>query len=311
MNILFIADSLEKIKPLSDTTLVIVRQWRKRKHKVYWAMDQGVEFAGEKVTVQASEIKECVPEAKPVLAHPQVFNIDQFKCVFIRKDPPFDATYVRLCWLLSLAENRTVFLNAPSQLLRYHEKLVPLEAFAQGFLSKKDLIPTFLGSAINAKHFVNQYKIEKVIVKPFLGFGGSGVELKSREDFVAASAMRDEDIIVQPFQEEVMEGDHRVFFLEGKLIGSFARIPKEGGFISNLAAGGSAKPVPLTKPQKNLMEKVGKFLKKQKIFFAGADLIGNHVSEVNITSPTGFVVYEKLFGIDLSETLVTAALKRV
>lgn len=311
VNILFVADSLEKIKPLSDTTLVFLRQCLKLKHKVSWATDSDVEFSGDKVIVHACEVKSCEVDAKPALLDKKTVGIDKFKLVFIRKDPPFDSSYVRLCWILALAEKKTTFLNSPSQLLRYHEKLVPLEALAQGFLEKKDIIPTHLGSAVSAKHFVNDYEIENVIIKPFLGFGGTGVELRKREDFVASSSMKYEDIVVQPFHEEVVKGDHRVFFLEGKMIGSFARIPKEGGFISNLAQGGSAKPVKLTSSQLKVMERTGKFLKKTGIFFAGADLIGNYVSEVNITSPTGLVVFEKLFGVDLSEMILKAALKRV
>lgn len=310
MNILFVADPLEKIKPVSDTTLLLVRQFLKQKQKVYWAVDTDVEFSGGGVIIHASEVTGCEVGAKPVLTDKRTFPSEKFRICLIRKDPPFDASYVRLCWILSLAEKKTRFLNSPGLLLRYHEKLVPLEAMAQGFLTKKDIIPTHLGSTVSAKKFVNQYKIEKVIIKPFLGFGGSGVDLKTREAFISASAMHYEDTVVQPFHEEVVHGDHRVFFLEGKLLGSFARVPKEGGFISNLAAGGTAKAVKLTAAQRKVMEKTGRFLKKAGIFFAGADLIGNYVSEVNITSPTGFVMYEKLFGVDLSEVFAKTALKK-
>jgi glutathione synthase len=92
---------------------------------------------------------------------------------------------------------------------------------------------------------------------------------------------------MQPFEPKVKDGDRRVFFLDGKLLASVVRVPKAGGYVSNLAQGGSAVSKPLSAKEKAVCLRLGKFLKAKKITLAGADLIGSKVSEVNITSPTG------------------------
>ena len=105
--------------------------------------------------------------------------------------------------------------------------------------------------------------------------------------------------MVQPYLEEIVEqGDRRVFFLDGELLAEFVRFPKEGGFIANLAQGGSAKKVPLSDVERAVCDRLGKFLKHTGIVFAGADLIGSKVSEVNITSPTGLCSLHALEGND-------------
>src|SRR5262249_54397303 len=158
-------------------------------------------------------------------------------------DPPFDGEYVRLCWLLALGESKAWMLNWPSLLLRYHEKLVPLEALAQGFLRQEDLIPSHIGAHESAVEFVQRNGFKDVVAKPFLGFGGAGVQLLKAEEFIGRGGKRGEveDLLVQPFREEVKrQGDRRVFFLDGEILAHFVRKPKEGGFISNLAQGGTA-----------------------------------------------------------------------
>lgn len=302
MKILFIADPFSKLKPHGDTTLALLRQALKIKFECYWTTDEQVEFENKSVWVTADKVESCEEEGLPITSEGDRIEISKFKYAFIRKDPPFNAGYVRLCWILALAEKKTIFVNFPSLLLRYHEKLVPLEALAHGYLTEKDIIPTHVGSYETAKLFVKKLGAKDLILKPFLGFGGRDIIRLTASDFLQGRTSHS-DLIVQPFQTAVSQGDHRVFFINGKNMGSIARIPKLGHFVSNLAAGGTAKAVALTKSQKKVMEKTGKFLKSQKIFFAGADLIGDLVSEVNITSPTGFVAHKELFGDDLSAEL--------
>ncbi len=308
MKFLFIADSTEKLKPASDTSLAIVRETLKRKHSVFWATDLGVELSGDQVGVWAAPVKSCLQDDFPTLGDLAWHPINAFHGAWIRKDPPFDTSYVKLCWMLSLAESKVWMLNRPSLLIRYHEKLVPLEARAQGYLSKEEILPSHIGTAKGAREFIERMKPEWVVTKPFLGFGGGGVQKHSLQDFLKLPDSVLADSVVQPFRTEITEvGDRRVFFLQGKYSGDFVRMPKPGGFISNLARGGSAKDEPLTTKEKKVIEKVGKFLKKTGIGFAGADFIGHRVSEINITSPTGVRALEKFDGRNLAEELVMLA----
>ncbi len=308
MKILFIADPVERLKPQGDTTLAFLRAALSRKHDCYWAHDIDIEYFGHEVFVHARKVTQCETDQTAELGEKIFKKMGFFKAVLIRKDPPFDASYVRLCWLLKLAQKETYFFNQPEALLKFHEKLVPLEALAAGFLDKKDLIPTYIGNLAGATQFIQSQKTDTFVTKPFLGFGGNEILKFSKKELLAAYANIKEsttkEIMVQPFLPNVVEGDRRVFFLKGKVVGHVLRVPKAGDFVSNLAQGGRADWKPLSKSESAVLLKVGKFLVKSKIDLAGIDLIGSKVSEMNITSPTGVIAIKKLEGKDIAEEVV-------
>jgi glutathione synthase len=310
VKILFIADPIEHLKPKGDSSLVMLRAALRRRHETYWAIPAEVYLASESVGVKAKRCESCEVDAYPVLGTEKTFLVKEMDCVFIRKDPPFDENYLRLCWLLDLAEKKTTFLNRPSLLARYHEKLIPFEALAQGFLLPEDLLPTLIGPWEETRAFVEALGVEEIVVKPFLGFGGNGVIKVKTETFLKKGSPFEKNWVpqlVQAFCPEIADGDRRVFLLEGKILAHYARIPKEGDFISNLVAGGTAVIKPLsTKAQAALM-RLGSFLKSVGLTFAGADLIGDRLSEVNVTSPTGLRSLQLLEGRDYAEEILDLA----
>jgi glutathione synthase len=198
--------------------------------------------------------------------------------------------------------------------MRYHEKLVPLEAWAQGFLEPGDLIPTYIGPLPGAKALVRERGIGQVVTKPFLGFGGSRVVVHEAGAFLGwkPTEAETEEMLVQPLEPAVLKrGDRRVFFLEGKIIGDFVRMPAEGSYISNLAQGGKAVAMKLEPAERAALERLGKFLAHAGIDLAGADLIGRKISEVNITSPTGIRSLMSLEGRDISVEILDLLEKRI
>lgn len=312
MKTLFIADPTERLKPTADSSLAMLREALRRGHAAYWGLAEHLEYRAGELRITARRCLECGPDDRPRLGEAETLSIAELHSVFIRKDPPFDASYVRLCWLLSLVESKVRMINKPSLLLRYHEKLVPLEALALGYLESQDLIPTYIGDLARAKSWAAEHGYAKVIAKPFLGFGGSRVHLFEGPDFQkwVPKPEEQEELMVQPFEPAVLKrGDRRVFFLQGKLIGDFVRMPAEGNFVSNLAQGGSAVAMPLEAEEKVALERLGKFLAHAGIVFAGADLIGTKISEVNITSPTGIRSLLKLENRDISSLLWDAVEK--
>ncbi len=306
MKFLFVADRWERIHPATDTSLAIVRTALGRKHKVAWTTGDAVRLEDGRVRARVIPCLSCADESLPDTGNEEDRAIAEFDAIWIRKDPPFDDSYVSLCWLLCVEESRVLMLNRPSLLLRYHEKMIPFEAVAQGFLKPSDLIPTHIGDAASARAFLERGGYETAVRKPFFGFGGS--EILKFSPLKGEFPAQDELELTQPFQSEVTtQGDRRLFYLRGKFLGDFVRLPKSGGFVSNLAQGGSASLAPLSAPQRAVVDRLGKFLKKSGIVFAGADLIGRRISEVNITSPTGLRSYLKLTGKDLSEKLIDYA----
>jgi len=306
MNFLVIADPIRNLKGKTDTSLAMVREALQRAHEVHWCSGEDLFLWEGRVFARVDKIEGCADGSLPVtdtIKEPQ--SINSYDGVWIRKDPPFDQSYMSLCWLLALEENNVPMLNKPSLLLRYHEKMLPWEAVEKGFLSQDEVIPTFLPTG---RRFPvpEDFPRGEAVLKPWLGHGGKDVKL------IPNPQTPEPYTILQPLQKEVTRtGDRRIFILDGEVIGSFPRMPAEGSIISNLAAGGTGVMKEMTKKEAETADRLGVFLKEIGVTFAGADMIDGKISEVNITSPTGFVTYQQVGGrrlapayLDYAETLV-------
>ncbi len=291
MIFLIVADPIRNLKPKTDTSLALVREALMRGHSVHWTTAEDLILWEGRVLARVEEITGCAEHSHPVTETvPEMQPLNSYDGVWIRKDPPFDASYVSLCWLLALEENNVPMMNRPSLLLRYHEKMLPFEAAEKGFLRREELIPTFLptGRRLNLPR---DFPSGECVTKPWLGHGGKGVTRlegpRSPEPFH----------FLQPLQKDITRtGDRRIFLLHGEVIGSFARMPAEGDIRSNIAAGGHGVLRDMTKKEAEIADRLGDFLKEIGIVFAGADMIGEKISEVNITSPTGFQTLHSIGG---------------
>jgi glutathione synthase len=315
MKFLIIADPIAGLKPKSDTGLSILREALRRGHEVYWATASDIRLNENILWLRASRVASCDAAALPKLdPQEEGMRIDEFDGLWIRKDPPFDSQYQWLCWLLSLEERRLSIMNPPSQLLRYHEKMLPLEALRAGYVKEEEIVPTYL---VTGKDHDRQFPFPKgeVISKPWLGYGGQDVLLwPSITDALSEISTTDESFMLfQPFISTVKEtGDRRVIFVDGEYAGDFVRMPQKGSIRANLMQGGIAELREMTEHEKDLTERVGKFLKSIGIYLAGADYIGEFLIEINITAPTGFESLAELGQpnpsrpyVDLAEQLVT------
>lgn len=299
MNFLIIGDPIRNLKPKTDSSLAIVREGLIRAHTFHWTTAEDLFLWQGRVMVRAEELTGCPENSHPAseqVKDPQPLN--EYDGVWIRKDPPFDQSYFSLCWLLALEENNVPMYNKPSLLLRYHEKMIPIEAVEQGFLNANEVIPTFLPTG---RRFPvpNDFPKGESVTKPWLGHGGKDVELhpgpKSPEPY----------FFLQPLQKEIYRGgDRRIFIFNGDVIGSFVRLPKEGEIKSNIASGGRGVLKDMTKKEIEIADRLSEFLKEKGILFAGVDMIAEKISEVNITSPTGLITYHDIGGPRLAPTLL-------
>jgi glutathione synthase len=291
---LFVADPLGGLRVQSDSSLALLREGQKRGWQTYWATPDTLSFHNGDVHVRARLVATARPDALPTTASEQSMPVAGFSLVFVRKDPPFDTSYLRMCWWLGLEESRTRFVNAPSLLVRFHEKLLPWEAVARGFLRKEQVVPTYTADVDAVQALFAEYPERDYVLKPFFGFAGSSVERWNGRTLSGREAQ-----LAQPFQKAIhSRGDRRVLYAFGERIGDFVRRPPEGGFVSNLAAGGSAERLPMSPEETAVAEGLGRFLASLGMAFAGADLIGDRLSEVNITSPTGILALKQLENID-------------
>ncbi len=291
MRFLIIADPLTDLKPASDTGLSLLREALTCGHEVCWATPEDLCLDGNQLWVTATVLESCAPRALPIpLKEHGSMALDSFNGIWIRKDPPFDMGYLSLCWLLSLLEDRISIINSPATLMRYHEKLLPLEAWRAGAIKEEELVPTFLTTGEDLPRRPS-FPDGPVISKPWFGYGGHDVEKWSsiEESLDSAFGPGEAFTILQPFLEEIHEqGDRRVLFVEGDYVGDFVRKPAAGSIRANMAQGGSVEQNDMTPQIRDLSERVGGFLKSIGVFLAGADFIGTKLTEINITAPTGF-----------------------
>ena len=213
-------------------------------------------------------------------------DLKDFKYCFMRKDPPVDEDYNNALHLLDLARhNGAVIHNNPCALKKFNEKV-----FATYF---PEFIPkTLISSSINKiRAFFDSHK--KIIIKPLDGMGGTSiykVDDLNEDNLKIIKAMTNSEktqIICQSFIEDVYEGDYRILIINGKPFPkTLARIPKDGDFKGNLAAGGKGVAKDITENQKKIAEAIAPILVKNEISFAGIDIVGKYLTEINITSPT-------------------------
>lgn len=286
MKILFIADPFHKINAELDTTLMLVGQAWRRRHNVFWATGGDLQLFESRVKVTVLPVKSCMPKGLPEVGEPHLHSLSSMDAVLMRKDPPFDSDYVRLCWLLRLEQSKVWMMNRPSVLLTHQEKLIPMEAVAKGYLKESEVVPTFLGCVEEARQTFFRKKVGAVVAKPLLGFAGQGVRAMETSALLSSDIKRDE--ILQPFQKAVTKtGNLSAYFLGGGYFAHFVKVPKKGDFLSNILRGGHGESRPLFHEEQAVLTKIGKFLKDEGIDYAGVDMLGSRICEVNITSPGG------------------------
>ncbi len=231
------------------------------------------------------------------LGEETVVPLDEFDVIWLRQDPPFDTGYITTTHLLELVPD-TLVVNDPFWVRNFPEKLLVLQF--------QDLTPpTMIARDLDAiREFAARHG--DIILKPLYGNGGAGIfhlasgdrNLASlHEMFIAASR---EPLIAQRFVPEVKSGDKRIILVDGEPAGAINRIPPEGETRSNLHVGGRAEKVGLTERDREICESIGPLLREKGQVFVGIDVIGDYLTEINVTSPTGIQELERFDGVNVA-----------
>jgi glutathione synthase len=288
MKLLFILDPLDTLKSYKDTSLAIMREAITRSHAVYVCEQHDVFLRNEAVKIKASTFN--FSKGTPYkLENSEECTPSSFDAIIMRKDPPFDNEYLYSTYLLELAAFQGArVINNPTSIRGWNEKLsiAKFPQFAPEFLvtGSNDLIREFL-----EKH-------KDIIVKPLDGMGGSLVFRLSQADpninviLETITKFGHETIMAQRYLPEIKQGDKRIIVINGEpLPYALARIPKVGETRGNLAAGGIGIAQPLTARDLEIAATIGKTLKQEGLFLVGLDVIGEYLTEINVTSPTGMM----------------------
>jgi glutathione synthase len=289
MRIALILDPLASLKPYKDTSLAIMREAAKRGHELFVSMQGDLFLKHDQVKLNALSFQFTEGHHWFTLGEYAEYTPKDFDVVLMRKDPPFDNEFLYSTYLLDLAEKQGArVLNHPASVRDWNEKLAVANfpQFAPEFLVSRDnaLIRDFLRAQGD------------IVVKPLDGMGGSSIFRLTQQDpniSVILETITDfgkRTIMAQRYLPEILAGDKRIIVIDGEpLPYSLARIPMAGETRGNLAAGGTGVAQPLTARDLEIATTVGKVLKQKGLFLVGLDVIGDHLTEINVTSPTGMV----------------------
>jgi glutathione synthase len=313
MDIAFHVDPLDKLKPYKDSSVAMMRAAAARGHNVF-AIEPGNVFS-RAGSVQAFSTKLAVKPAddsQDHARHPDWFSADDakiralktFDAIIERKDPPFNMEYVYHTYLFERAadEGARVF-NSPRAIRDNNEKMA--------ILKHADMIaPTIVArSAQLLREFVAEHK--DAIFKPLDGMGGSGIFRVRENDanlnviIETLTLLGTQSIMAQRYLPEIVDGDKRILLIAGQVVPhALARIPMIGETRGNMAAGGKPVVRPLSDADKRIAETMATRVWKEGLFLVGLDVIGDKVTEINVTSPTGFVEIAAQTGFDVAAMFI-------
>lgn len=290
MEVVFFVDPLETFKVEKDSTFAIMKEGAKRGYKIHAFCQPDFALYGQDVCARASCIELTGTEDKKWfrVIEIQERGLETFDAVIVRKDPPFDVGYLNATYFLELAEMQGArVFNRPDALRSYNEKL----AIAQ---FPEFMVPTLVTAD---KERLRTFHTEQrdIILKPLNAMGGTGIfrigndglNLDSAIETLTANGLQ--AIMAQRYIPEIANGDKRVLLINGHVVPfALARIPRHGEVRGNLAAGGTGKVQPLSGRDRQIAETLAPVLAAKGLFLVGLDIIGDWLTEVNVTSPTCF-----------------------
>jgi glutathione synthase len=310
LNVAFQMDPLETINIDTDSSFMMALEALRRGHTLYHYLPRQLVLEGNRLsaTVRPFTVKR-ERGAHFTAGAPERIDLATLDLVMMRQDPPFDMAYITATHMLEHIQPGTLVLNDPASVRNAPEKL-----FVTHF---PDLMPPTLITSDKEAVLDFRARHRDIIVKPLFGNGGAGVfHIKPDDENLGAlletfTLLYREPVIVQRYLPEIRQGDKRIILIEGEAVGAVSRVPPEGEARANFHAGGSARATTLTPREQDICAAIGPTLREQGLVFVGIDVIGDYMTEINVTSPTGIQEINRLDGVQLERTLWDAIEERV
>ena len=302
-DVLFVLDPLSTLKPRADTSYVMITEALRRGHRPYYVTLDGLSLHGGQAFARARLVGPASDDlSAPMIdrGEPEHRSLASFAVVLMRKDPPVDASFISATWILDRAG--TLVLNDPHGLRDFNEKL--------SMLAFPDLIPEtrLLRRTADLRAMLDELG-GRMIVKPLLGHGGHEVLMAIDGDpnlsTVLEIATADETrwTVAQQFVPEASEGDKRILLVDGEAVGAVLRVPSRGELRNNFHAGGSPSATELSDRDREICSRLEPWLREHGQLFAGIDVLGPYLTEINVTSPTGMQEINRLAGLTGDATM--------
>ncbi len=279
-------DDISTINFNKDSTFVILLEAQNRGHEIFYYTVPTLSYEAHSNNLFALVHKITLNNSQNFYQIVESFyaNLSEFDAILVRQDPPFDMNYITATYLLENIQDRVLILNNPSEIRNCPEKI-----FVSQF---PDLIaPTLISSDFEAIKKFHQLHRE-IILKPLYSFGADGVILIKDHDLNLAAICEmmlsnyKTPIIAQKFIAKVSAGDRRLIMVDGQFVGGIIRLAQAGEIRSNLFTGGLAQKLTPSARELEICEIIGPELKKRNLFLVGIDVIGDYLTEINVTSPT-------------------------
>ena len=295
-------DPITNVDIDADSTFAIGLEAQNRGHELFYYHPDDLIYEDGRVMAVAQRLElrrelgnHCT------LGTPELVDLSTLDVVWLRQDPPFDMAYLTTTYLLDMLPATTLVVNNPTEVRANPEKL---------YIARfPDLVPPTLVTRNVAHIKAFREKHQDIIVKPLYGNGGAGVFHVKPDDENLGSLLEmflqgsREPIVVQAYLKDVRQGDKRIILVDGEPVGAINRVPQEGEARSNMHAGGTPEPSKLTERDLEICAAIGGDLKARGLIFAGIDVIGNYLTEINVTSPTGLQEIRRFDGIALEEKI--------
>ena len=304
MRLLFVMDPLELIQVEGDSTYVMMYEATRRGWETWWCTPEGLRVREGQAMALSEPVKTSLEKPFFNRGSSIDLSLSHFDCIWMRKDPPFDIHYIFSTYILDLAPASTLVLNDPRSIKCANEKMYALQW--------PDFCPptTVTNRVSEIVDFAEVH--ERVVVKPWDGNGGRGVLVTDAKDGnlqVIAELMTSEGAeycIVQKYLPQIKKGDKRIILIDGEAKEAFLRVPSGRDHRGNMHVGAQVVACDLNERDLEICNAIGPRLKKEGLLFVGIDVIGDFLTEINVTSPTGLRDIARLNGRLLERDLMDA-----
>ena len=292
-------DPIEAINIAGDSTFALMLEAQARGHRLRYYTPDSLSLAGERLIAMTRPVTVRDQKGDHFTAgDAEKTDLSGMDVVLLRQDPPFDMAYVTTTHLLERVHPKTLVVNDPASVRDAPEKLFVMQ-FPQ-------LMPPTLITRDRAEIEIFRKTHGDIVMKPLYGNGGAAVFKVSWKDpnfgslYDMFRTMFREPWVCQAFLPKVSEGDKRIILVDGVAAGAVNRVPAENDIRSNMVRGGAAMPTDLTAREKEICATIGPHLKARGLIFVGIDVIDGHLTEINVTSPTGLRAIKRLGGPDIA-----------
>ena len=309
LNVAVQMDPIERINIAADSTFRIMEEAQQRGHRLFYYTPDRLAIDDGRVTARGWPVEVRRTKGDHFTLGPEaVIDLADQDVVWLRQDPPFDMGYITTTHILDRIHPRTLVVNDPFWVRNYPEKLLVLR-FPE--LTPPTMIARDLATlrAFKEKH-------GDIILKPLYGNGGAGVFRLDPNDrnfnalWELVTGINREPLIAQKFLPAVAKGDKRIILVDGEPVGAINRVPSEGETRSNMHAGGRPEKVAMTDRDREICAAIGPLLREKGQIFVGIDVIGDWLTEINLTSPTGLQELERFDGVNATAKIWEAIERR-